>query len=60
MARVASMSILLPRPSVIVVCVGGPGKLVNAASVWILRNVLLVAVGWVNVAEQNPGGLSVR
>jgi len=24
---------------------GGPGKLVKAASVWILRNVLLVAVG---------------
>ena len=26
-------------------CVGGPGKLVNAASVWILCNVLLVTVG---------------
>ena len=36
--------------SVSVVCVGGPCKQVNVASVWILRNVLLVTVGWAKVA----------
>jgi len=34
-----------PHSSVSIICMGGPGKLVNTALVWILRNVLLVAVG---------------
>jgi len=33
------------HPSVSVVCVGGPGKMVIAASVWILGDLILVAVG---------------
>jgi len=35
-----------PHPSVSVVCVDDTHKLVNVASVWMLRNMLLVAVGW--------------
>jgi len=36
---------LIPHLKSISMCLGGPGKLVNVASVWILRNMLHIAVG---------------
>ena len=52
-AGIALMTYSSPHPSVSVVCVGGPCKLVNAASVWILRNVTRRHVWAIGCPEKN-------